>query len=220
MRAAKLNKQANQKALFEAAVRSGLDEAGRLIVSTSSRCLKKLKGSPIEPLAVNVHTTLKVFVQQEGDGVLMRFGPMAEHIVRIVVEERPKTFCSTDNAKKIAKMGKSFGFMAGMAVLTSVIKLFLNQASVKLQEKEELSPEAKRTCLSYINDVFGVILMTLSSVLDGQYRTTKRERIFFSDVLANNDWSTLFKRDDDVGEVGTEAIVSAEEASSQSLVES
>lgn len=205
---------------FEKAVRDGVKDAGDLIVKTSSKCAKQVKDSPIGGVAANVDNTLKVFVKDKGDGVLMRLSLMSEPIVKLIVESRPKTFSTLDDTKKIQKLGKAFGLMTGMAVLTSVIKVFLNQAANRLNENKEITDDDRRICFSYVNDAFSVVLMTLSSALDGAYKTPRKERIFFADILANNEWGDFFKSDSVEGKVESTGDSPTEEQNTQPSVES
>lgn len=198
-----------KKAQFEKAIREGLSASSSLILKTSAKCALQVKDAPIGELAVNVDETLNTFVTDKSENDLMRFSLMADGIVNLIVKERSQKFDVTYSANKVRKLGEAFGFMTGMAVLTTVVKVFLLQATGNLKDREDLSEDAKSMCVNYINDVFTVILMTLSSELDSTYKTSKKERIFFSNLLSENDWSTLFNKNQDNGEVTEKSIVEA-----------
>lgn len=201
MSTSKNKKRETQAKLFEASVRDGLREAGTLIVKTSAKCAKQVKHTAICDLATNVEETLKVFVADQSGEASLRLLVLAEPIINTIIADRAGKFTQTDDAKKVSRMGRAFGFMSGMAVLTSVIKVFLGQADSKLHENQELSQDAKQVCFAYISDVFTAILMALSSKLESTYRTSRKERAFFAEVLANNDWNQFFKSDNPEGSI-------------------
>jgi hypothetical protein len=188
-----MTKHEHQLENFKSAIVKGVAESKAIILKTSANCAKNVKDSPVGNLAVNVDDTIKVFVKDDSDGTLLRFNLLATPLIDIVVTERSKTFSKIDDHKKLNKLGLAFGVMIGTAALTSVIKIFVNQAVSKLNENQEISNEEKRTCLSYINDVFSIILMTLSSSMESDYNISKRERAFFAELLWKNDWKTIFK---------------------------
>lgn len=177
------------RGVFERALRQGLDEAAKTILKTSKQCAKEMKGSGVEKLANNVLNTLEIFVTEKKDASFVRYQTIAEPLIVRLVEERSKTLSLVDSAPKITKQGRAFGFMSGMSSLTSVIKIFTTQAASKLSENQEMTEDNKRVCLSFINDVFGVILMSLSTTLDNEHIITKRDRAFFADILSSNEWN-------------------------------
>lgn len=178
---------------FEEFIRKGLQASSKRILKVSADCAKHIKNSPVEALATNVDQTINTFIKDQSDG-LLRFNMMSEPLVQLVVSERGKLITKIDSIKKIEQHGKAFGFMIGISVLTSVIKIFLLQAGDNLKNNEEMSEDAKRVCIEYINDVFTIVLKILSDELDTNYKVAKRERVFFAELLRNNDWKTIFDR--------------------------
>lgn len=177
-----------RKNIFISALKTGLNQSGVLISKVSTKTCKAVQGGPVEELARNVDNTIQTFVKEAGDGSLMRFEPMAQRILDLLIEQRYPKFSLLDGHQKIQKMGIAYGYMAGTAVLTTCTNIFIQQGRERLAEREDLNDEAKKICLSYINDAFTVILMELSKNLDSKFKMTKRDRQLFAGILSSNEW--------------------------------
>jgi hypothetical protein len=187
-----MTKHEHQIQALRDSISKGIEKSKSIIIKTSANCAKSVQDSPVGGLAVNVDDTIKVFVTDNSDNSLLRFDTLAHPLINIVVDERSKTFSNVDSHKKVTRLGTAFGLMIGTTALTSVIKIFVNQAATRLEENKEITADEKRTCFSYINDVFSVILMTLNAALENDFRISKREKAFFAELLWKNDWKSIF----------------------------
>lgn len=178
---------------FEQAVRRGVAIAAIRIVKISEKCAKTVKDSLVGDLADHINSTIKVFVTDKGDGVLLRYSLMSDIIVKRIAEERGKLITSIDTPKKISDIGEAYGVMAGIATFSSVVRIFLDQAVAHLKDREDLSGDAKQLFLEYIKDAFNVVMMSLSNELDAVYRPAKKERAIFADILSSNTWDELYQ---------------------------
>lgn len=202
--------QVKQKT-FEEALKRGVGKASKEILKISARSAKAVAAGPVAQLAVNLDDVLKVFITEIGDGTYMRYQSMAEHITSLIVKYKCSKFITAKDGektkqvanpeadflklaetKKLNELGESFGYMSGLAVMSSMTGVFTKQAEEKLSAREDLSEDAKLMCLSYLHDVFTIILTLMSQALDTTYKIQKSERRFFSSILRNNEWAEAF----------------------------
>jgi hypothetical protein len=171
-----------QERTFEQALTEGVSEAGTLILRLSARAVREVRKSPVAELAAKLDKTLQVFIHDPSDKS-MRFSAMATPMVQKVLARRGTTFSSLEKGHRLIKIGKSFGYMIGMSVLTSVIGVFASSGGENIQARQDLSDEAKRLCIDYIHDALGYILMNMSATLDHDFRVSPKDRELFSQIL-------------------------------------
>lgn len=167
---------------FEQSLSDGVSEAGNIILRLSARAVREVRKSPVSELAAKLDKTIQVFIHDPSDKT-MRFSAMAAPMVNKVLHHRGKTFSSLEKGQRLIKVGKSFGYMIGMAVLTTVVGVFASSGSENIQAREDLSDDAKRLCVDYIHDALGYIMMNMSSILDKDFRVTPQDRELFSRIL-------------------------------------
>lgn len=185
---------------FRDSILEGVDLAGKQILKTSASSTKAVKNGPVGLLAVNVDETLNVFVKESDGSKFVRFLPLANRIVDLIMKFRTNekeygNFWKTVDITKIKNLGIAFGFMTGTAVMTSMTRIFLGQAHENLVKNTEITDEAKKLCMSYVNDAITLVMMGLTSKLDKEYKVSKSERRFFSAVLTNSEWTEQAQKD-------------------------
>lgn len=171
-----------QKKIFATSLHEGVAEARALILHTSGRVTRKVSGGPVAELGQRLHYAIQMFVLDESPRG-MRFQAMAAPMITKVLIHRGSNFLNIEKGQLLVKIGKSFGYMIGMAVYTSVIGIFATSGIEKIQERNDLSEDAKRLCVSYVHDALNYILMALGTELDHSFRVSSQDRDLFAKVL-------------------------------------
>ena len=171
-----------QERVFREAVTSGVTEAGQLILRLSSKAVKEVRTGPVSALSVKLDKTIQVFVHDVDTGT-MRYSTIAAPMVKKVLTRRGAKFSSFERGHRLAHVGKSFGYMIGTAVFSSVAEILASAGSENIQGRGDLSDDAKRFCVNYVHDALGYILLNLSSLLDRTYRVSPKDREIFSQIL-------------------------------------